>query len=414
MPRIRIALRILVLAACVGLGWLVVTRTVGALMARSDPEAALAWRPGSEDARMGVVENLLKAESPEQHKDEIQRLAGQAIRSNPISARALRAIALTSDLDGDPRRASEVMQTLNSRTRRDAAAQIWLFNQGLADGRFQDAAKHADAILRTHSDLTDDVIAALSAFTSDPDGIDALTEVLARSPPWRARFLEALTRERIDDSATVFEVYAALADSPHPPTDVELGYFLNRLIAQEQYQLAYLTWLHFLFESPSAGVAYAHNGAFEKPLTGLPFDWLISQVRGATTEVISRGPDDRALQVVFADTRVRYRHVRKMLVLPPGRYKLSGLERAERLENERGMVWEIVCADNASEVLGQSKPLSGSVPWTAFDFGFEVPQSGCAAQWLQLRLPARTRLETQIGGAVFYDDIKIERMTNRG
>ena len=73
------------------------------------------------------------------------------------------------------------------------------------------------------------------------------------------------------------------------------------------------------------------------------------------------------------------------------------------------MTWQVACAAGDKTILGETPRVSGTLPWTDFEIEFEVPQSNCRAQWLRLRLAARTALEQQIGGEVFYDDIRIRR-----
>ena len=400
----------LVSVTCAWLAWQIIANTMADSRAESDPLTALRWRHTSSAALVALAEEELSGEDASGELEAIKRFAVAALRANPLDERAIRALGFAADLRGDVTAAQEIMKTAGKRTRRDAPVQIWLFNQSLASGRLDDALAHADALLRTRPDLKANVDTVLLSFVDDADGRDALTRVLASNPPWRQWFLGELSRQRVDAPATVFDVYAALKNSAFPPTNAELQVFLNHLITAEQYELAYLTWLDFLPLPAGQQLSYAYNGNFDQPLSGLPFDWSVSKIRGATTEVVTIPPDeDRVLRIEFANTRVPYSHTSKLLLLPPGQYTLGGRAKADRLVNDRGMVWRLSCAGANKQLLGETIPLSGTSGWAPFEVRFQVPQTGCRAQWLRLQLAARTALEQQVGGAVFYDDLKIER-----
>ena len=151
------------------------------------------------------------------------------------------------------------------------------------------------------------------------------------------------------------------------------------------------------------------NGDFEEPLSGLPFDWVLDRIRGASTEIVATGADqNHALRVVFHATEVPYRHVFQTLLLPSGRYQFSGEVRAE-LRNERGMQWTIRCADS-DELLGSSERVAGKLSWQIFDMTFEVRAArNCRAQVLRLELAARIPAEQQAAGTIWYDNLVIGR-----
>jgi hypothetical protein len=149
-----------------------------------------------------------------------------------------------------------------------------------------------------------------------------------------------------------------------------------------------------------------YNGSFDEVLTNVPFDWSIAAVKGAKTEIAQEG-GNRALRVTFANARVGYRHVRKLLVLPPGTYQLTGAQWAHELQNERGLAWRVRCAGE-KETIGESAALMRTVQRERFSLRFTVPVN-CAAQWLSLELLARTESEELVSGEAWYDDLAIER-----
>ena len=96
-------------------------------------------------------------------------------------------------------------------------------------------------------------------------------------------------------------------------------------------------------------------------------------------------------------------------MLPPGAYQLTSMVKANDLQNERGLIWRITCAEIDRQVLGEGPPITGTFDWREFLTGFEVPQSDCRAQWLTLVLASRVALEEHISGEVWLDDLSIGR-----
>jgi hypothetical protein len=408
---LKLGLRIFGLIACLGLGWLIVANTMADTQARTDPETALAWRSATPAAMVALAEeSLVGGENGSADPDAAERLAERTLYVNPLEERAWRALGLAAALRGDEERAATMMELAGARSRRDAPVQIWLFNRNLARENYEAALANADALLRSRPDLSSELAPFLVWFANEPETRRFLIGHLVTDPPWRSWFLGELS-DRMGEPAIVFDVYSALLQEGHPATDAELLPFLRRLLAKEQFELAHLVWLRFLDDEERSDLRYAYNGDFEAPITGLPFDWSISQIRGATAGVVDLSPErDHVLRVEFANSRIPFDHVAKLMPLPQGRYRLTGEEKATDLQNERGMVWRVSCAEGEKAILAETELLAGTTPWRDFAVEFAVPPSGCRAQWLRLVLAARTALEQQVGGEVFYDNVRIERV----
>ena len=376
---------------------------------KSDPQVSLNWRPDDSLALVTFAESQLSASQTEAPTQRIADMARRALRANPLEEGALRVLALNADREGQSERASALMALAAHRSMRDTKALVWLFNERVRENRPADALYYADAILRTHPELEGTFANALVVFASVPRRAAGAHTPLGNDPPWRPWFLGRLAAKASAPSIT-YTVLSGLASTPNPPRDSEVKPYLDRLIGDKQYQLAFLTWWHFLPPALRRTIPFVFNGDFELPINGVPFNWLIGSITGASTRIVdTRDKDhDHALQVVFANRRVPYRQVSKLLILPPGSYQLSGQVKADHLVNERGVVWRIFCADDTKVTLVTSAPVMGTSDWHGFAATFEVPATGCAAQWLRLELAARFPIEEQVSGAVWYDDLKIK------
>lgn len=396
-------------AVLVWLGWQIIGNTAADTVAGTDPHAALSWRANNARALLALAEDRLSGSQEEAASpDEAAGLARRALAANPLQEGALRVLAQSADANGDTRQTGTLMRLAAGRSLRDTTALVWLFNQSVRDGRPAEALHYVDAILRTRPDLQSAFAEPLVTLADNPDARPDLIKMLAGAPAWRSWFLGQLAAKAPEPSIT-YAVLSGLAATSDPPTDGELGPYLNRLIGEGQYQLAFLAWWHFLPATVSKTIPFVFNGNFERPVSGLPFDWMIGGVRGATTTIVDTGDKDHghALRVVFGNTRVPYRQVSKLLVLPPGKFELSGEVSADHLVNERGMMWRIFCADDAKVTLATTGPVAGTSSWHGFHTRFEVPPTGCKAQWLRLELAARFPIEEQVSGAISYDNLAI-------
>ena len=391
-----------------GLAWSVIAGTNADTFARTDPKRALGWQEHAR-ALVALGEEELLAAQTAGDVTAIAALGRRAIVADPLDAGAIRLLGLVAEADGDSAAAARLMAVAGERSLRDTVAQLWLFQKHAASGEVGLAMVNADAVMRTRPNLWKDMLPPLISLMQNEDTRAPLVEYLGSGPPWRGWFLAEFERSGAPP-AVVFDVLGRLKDGPKPIGAADYAPYLNQLIKDGEFDLAFLAWVSFLPKDQLAGLAYAYNGDFERPVSGLPFDWTIDRVLGAETSVAAgdRAEGGNALRVTFANRRVPFHHVQKLMLLTPDRYRLSGLVKAEGIENERGLWWRIVCAESGS-VLAESGRVTGTTPWTAFQVEFDVPATGCTAQWLRLELAARVALETIVGGTIWYDDLAVTR-----
>jgi hypothetical protein len=297
------------------------------------------------------------------------------------------------------------MRIAAARTWRDETTEEWLLNREASRGDYAHALPYADAILRTSFPFQPELFPVLATFTVDPRAFEALTAFLATAPPWRSWFLSELST-RLANKTRLIQLYAALNDSENPPTKDELRPYLNRLVKDENFELAYQIWQATLPPQQRAIETHPFNRDFEFPVDSLPFNWNLETAPGANVQIVSSGGKKRALRVEFSGGRVEFANVRQLMLLPAGEYSLTGRVKAAELHTSRGLWWRIFCAASTN-TLANTELVSGTMPWTDFTVKFQVPATDCAAQVLQLELPARVTSESRIEGEVWYQDLRI-------
>jgi hypothetical protein len=301
------------------------------------------------------------------------------------------------------------MTAAGARSLRDTVAQAWLFDARIRQGDLTGALANADAVLRTRPDLSGRFVPAMAAIVRDAAGEKALVNALTANPPWRSWLMQTLPGA-VDPSVMLGMLSDLQAQGDVDAND--LRPYLNQLVATGQFEVGYLAWLHFLPESGAdQAITYAYNGDFERGISNLPFDWSVSEIKGARTDIVETGQSSlgKALRVTFSDTRVPYANLSKLMILPPGTYQLTGMVRTDQLKNERGLAWNVYCADGEKLRVGGTQLFQGTFDWEPFSTTFAIPTSGCEAQWLKLELGAKAVLEQQISGEIWFDRLAVNR-----
>jgi hypothetical protein len=374
-------------------------------LAVSDPDAALLLAPWEPIALDELAQSQLTNTSSE--LSSVEDLARRALLSNPLDSRALSLLGLLAERNGDLARAEALMSLSAVRSWRNPTPHVWLFAQAIRRGKFEEALAQADGLLRVINWRYEATIfPILAVFGADPSGLAALEGVLAANPPWRRQFLlQAVVNGANDRLMT--QLYQSLIGSSQPPTALEMKPYLERLILEGRFEEAYQDWR--ATSSPAETSARSpYNGNFEAPLDGLPFNWAFDDVSGAEIQ-ITAAPDrgnSQAMRAQFSGARVSLGRVGQLLMLAPGSYRLDLAVKASDLRAERGLVWQISCAESRM-VLAETNLVTGTAPWTDLAVKFDVPSSDCEAQWLKLTIPARTASETEIEGDVWFQDFRI-------
>jgi hypothetical protein len=389
------------------ISWHIVAQTAALGLAQSHPAEALDFVADQHVALNRLAQKELL--EPDGNLYSAREWAQRALRSAPLNARALTLLGLIAERRGDQKSAETLMRIAAARTLRDRTTDEWLLNRDASRGDYARALPYADAMLRMDHEFQSELFPVLTAFTVDPRAFAALSAFLATSPPWRPWLLSELSA-RLANKTRLVQLYTSLNDSQNPPTTAELRPYLNRLIKDENFALAYQAWRAILPPEQRADEAYPFNRNFEFPLDNLPFNWNLGDIAGAKVQVVSLADGDkkRALLVEFFGSRISWpKIVKQLMMLPAGNYTLSGRVKTAELGTSRGLWWQLSCATAAAKTLANTELVSGTMPWTDFTVKFQVPAADCGAQWLQLELPARIEPEFRIEGQVWYQDLKV-------
>jgi hypothetical protein len=154
------------------------------------------------------------------------------------------------------------------------------------------------------------------------------------------------------------------------------------------------------------GGALLSEGDFERPPRQPPFGWTFLDSDGAvaTIERLENGRGKGLFAQFPAGRRSPLADV--LVVLPPGRYRMSGLGKIDQLPSGTLFQWSLTCADSKQILYQFAFTASGG--WSKFGGEFETPANGCEAQSVQL---LGNGGQGYMPASAWFDDIKLERVS---
>ncbi len=373
-------------------------------LATTAPEQALSWVPDHPKALESAAARAFDAGDDA----AAETFAKRALASRPLEARPYRILAAIYERAGRLADARAAHAAAIAVSPSDAVARLWLASRLLVETRYAQALEHVDRALRARPDLNAVVFPVLASGLDNPAFSAALTDSLLTSPPWRRDLLGYLVRgsPSIDPALPVFE---ALADQNQLAAG-ELELLTGALERDRRWQDLAAAWRR-VGSAMYADGSFVVDGGFERDPHGFGLGWRIGRVPGAIIGFApARGSANggRAIWIRFLDQRVPFAHVEQRLLLPEGRFRLSGEARADGLRARRGLLWEVSC-DGHHQPLASSPLVVGHQDWRAWSVDLDVPKD-CGSQWLRLRLAAVGPSEQLIGGQVAFDGLRIEVM----
>jgi hypothetical protein len=230
-----------------------------------------------------------------------------------------------------------------------------------------------------------------------------------------ARILDVVlrTKEKSQENTDVpFHLLSMLKRTASPAQVNEVKALIVRFLKDRNYDRAYYVWLDSLPTQDLEKVGLLFDGGFESNNRGLLFDWTFNRRKNVDVRVVSRGNSqaDNALQIDFVKNTSPFADVSQTLYLSAGNYRLEGEVKAENLQNDRGLLWKVFCVNESNQLLTATPRRNGTSDWSSFAADFSVPQEKCVMQRLVLVLDAKSVLDQNISGRIWYDNLKITNL----
>ncbi len=413
-----LAARVMVGLAALALGALVIRDGLVGQIVQTPPQALVSVAQNDPRALAAAADKALAAAKTPNDLHRASDLASRALAIDVTQVNAVRDLGMIAARRGDGRLSMRLMSLAGRRSPLDGVTHLWLMGRRLDLADYDEAFADADDLLRHAPNLTPALTPVLVAYAAP--GRAALASRLATNPPWRLGFLIALAAQA-RDPGVVQAILSDLQQTPSTPTSEEWSAYFARRVKDQAYELAYLDWLKTLPPAALAQARSVYDGDFGGGPGVPPFNWRLGGGLGGQAD-LGRVPisgnrlsdkntrENQSLE--RGALHVRYdgygapELAEQLLVLAPGAYWLSGEARASG-DASAALAWTIACAEAPNTVLARAPAPNAAGDWRGFSVEVDVPEGGCAAQWLRLT-PSPTDYVRPL--EVWYRGLVVDRL----
>jgi hypothetical protein len=358
------------------IGWVSFASSLANVVRVNNPELALRVRP-NDPAALTRSADFRLATSGATPKPKVlgaaRNAALNALRSQPLSPSALRLMGTAEAAEGHALRSLALMQMSQRLSRRELGTQIWLIEEAVARNDSHAALANYDTVLRTSQTSQAQLFPILIAATEDRGLIPDFAKLLRAGPEWRFPFY-AMLNEKTPSLENVALLHSMLLGSKGAYHDESSADLINRLVAAQRYKLALSVYKKLVPRDHFADLNFSRNGTF------YPFDWAYADAGDVSARRLASNQGLASTFSVFfeANANTDAQLMRKLVILPAGRYQVEAKGRSETSPNAVPIYWTVDCVEGsviANKATGAQRVTS-----------FEIPIGTCNAQWLSLRI----------------------------
>lgn len=310
--------------------------------------------------------------------------ARRAIVSDPISAQAISIFGQAQLYSQHLPEAHAAFVVSGQLGWRDSMTQIYWLDQALQDQNYKVAAERLDALLR-QSPTDENRDRFLAAVAATPDGRSALAGRLKLHPIWARPVVSDVRELPLDQLQLRVDIMRRAGKGVWDCPATEN--IAQALINQNMLDVAQEVWR---LNCEGTG-SLIYDGSFERFDTIKPtaaFDWQLSNRGDAVISLGDDGTGNRSLALEVTAT-ITLPIIRQLVVLNPGRYRLTWHTPQTGAEMVRGLTVSLGCKPELSKAIS-GKPVAGKPDTWSADFTVD---GECPARqlvfWLAPKSPIR-------------------------
>jgi hypothetical protein len=349
-----LAIRLLLAVLAIVLGYISLTRSIGAML--QDKATERAHRLAPEDARIAGMLSAVLSTDPKATRDQRARaddLARAALRHDPTVVAAIATLGLNAQLRGDTAGARRLFAYSGKLSRRDLRTQLWAIEDAVVRSDVPGALYQYDVALRTQKVGGGLLFPILASALTDNEIRTALIKTMVRGAPW----------------GNDFTVYAAAAStSPQSVAALLAGMKRAGLAVPQAAQARVVdallaandingAWTYYASLRPGATRGVSRDPRFTaQQATPTQFDWVVIDNPDATSSVQASPAGGRF--DFTASTSTNGPMLKQVQLLPIGDYVLEGVMTGIEGAEAAMPYWSLTCRDGKE--LGRATiPASG-------------------------------------------------------
>lgn len=385
------------------LAWLTFAVGAASVLGAARPEIAARFAPfdARTMAKLAEKSSIDMARHPRTAR-QARELSIEALRRDPTVVSAWRTLGLVASMEGRQEQASRLMAHAERLSRRDLPTQLFLIEERVQRDDIAGALHHYDIALRTSRSSADLLMPVLITASAQSDIAARLAPLLRSDPPWRHLFLWRLYEEAQSGSNVVRFVQLLGPDWAFREPDL-LPRLTARLLGEREFAGLWQIY-RMAGRVQAAEPLLVRNGGFDQPNPTPPLDWSFTDqdVQGQQSRIPNRGNDPSLLVRVSASGEGIA--ASQLLLLKPGRYRLSAVAGGVEGYPEAALRWQITCADPGQTGLHRFDIPVSPQGARSHETSFQIPET-CPAQWLHVVAGASPGAEA----AAWIDTLQIAR-----
>jgi hypothetical protein len=241
-----------------------------ALTARTrQPDAAYAVMPTDAQVQAALAAQLSGPDATPATRQRADALARTALSHDPLNVSAVATLGLNTQIAGDTAAARRLFAYATLLSRRDYRTQLWLIEDAVDRGSFEDALRHYDIALRTNSAAPGLLFPILAQAMTVPEVRASTVALLMRRPPWGDSFLGYLSGSSTPTAAAL--VTQTLLTRGYPVPIAATNNMIGTLVRTGELAAA---WQIYTVLHPGASRRTSRAGSFEQlESAASAFDW---------------------------------------------------------------------------------------------------------------------------------------------
>ena len=280
MHRAKILSGLLLALLAIVLAVLASLHSASIVLQRTTPDAALQLRSGNGQAQGRLAMAQFSAASAQGQSPEViakgfEALALEAVKNEPLNARAHSILAWAAS---DREKRKRILDPALQLNRRSSALLALALQENTADKDVDGTIQTLNLLLRVHPETSSELFPALNAALVEDSAIASFKRVLAGAPSWQDRFL----RQAMSKPEAIANVALLRRDLEIEQEGLD-EMLVKRLVANGQFSEAQVHYAFLQRQIRTKG-----PDAFRTSYP--PFDWQLADKREFRAQ-LSRGGD---------------------------------------------------------------------------------------------------------------------------
>ena len=313
---LSIFLRLIGLIAVGFVAWISYCHAGANILARQNPDAALAL-VGDHSAALAHKGNLLFATNLENPpSQDIRPLATRSLNGDLLNAKAVRLLAAADLAEKESAGFKKLIRLSERLSRREFMTQIYLVQEAARDNNVPEALAHFDIALKTNRSGAELVYAILTPLLADANIRAGLKPYIEGRAAWVQPFFAHATNSG-KNPASVAEALMQAGGLPFDPVyPFTQGNIVNRLILENKFQMARDFYLKGASGDPSA-LQSIDFGTANTESRFAPISWRLASSPTVATSFEGQAQKKMRIEAGPEATEIA---ANKIIYLKPGRY----------------------------------------------------------------------------------------------